>query len=260
VSAQLRAIRAAFRQEWKQVFNPGDMLYPVVSAAGPAIAAGYVVGRGDNPAAISYVFVGAALMALWTLNVFYTGWSLSSEHAQGTLDLTMTSRTPLMLVIFGKALGITAWMVPAAIVSFLIVLGFSGGIPPVDSPSLLVVSGLLAFASVVAFSFIFAPVAFLMGARGGFFNALMPLGTVLSGFLYPIGLLPSELEVLARALPSAWAMDAVVRSVTGDGETWRIAADWAAACCLIVLLLALTAVAFREAEKRVRISGNLGTI
>jgi ABC-type multidrug transport system permease subunit len=99
-----------------------------------------------------------------------------------------------------------------------------------------------------------------MGARGGFFNALMPLGTVLSGFLYPIDILPAGLELAARLLPAAWAMDAVVRSVNGTGETWRVVVDWAVASGLIAVLAILSVAAFQAAEKRVRVAGSLGTI
>jgi ABC-2 type transport system permease protein len=259
-AAGRRAVVVSFRQQWKRTFTPGDMFFPILSATGPALAAGWVVGNSDNAVAVSYVFVGASLMAVWTLSVFYTGWSLADEHAQGTLDLLITTRTPLVLIMFGKALGIAAWMLPSAVTSFLIVLAFSNRVTPVEEPVLLLVSGLLALASVIAFSFIFAPIGFLMGARGGFFNALMPLGTVLSGFLYPIDILPAGLELAARLLPAAWAMDAVVRSVNGTGETWRVVVDWAVASGLIAVLAILSVAAFQAAEKRVRVAGSLGTI
>jgi ABC-2 type transport system permease protein len=253
-------MRASFLQQWKQTWNLGDTLFPIVSAAGPALAAGWIVGQSSNDAAVSHVFFGAALMAVWTLGVFYTGWSLSVEHFQGTLEIVMTSRTPLMLVLLGKALGITAWMMPSAVASVLIVLAFAGEVTPVAAPGLLAVSAVMALASVIVTSFIFAPVGFLSGARGGFFNALMPLGTVLSGFLYPIGVLPAALEVVARCLPSAWAMDAVVRSISGRGSAWTVVADWAVASLLVAVLIGATAAAFRIAERRVRVSGSLGAV
>ena len=254
--SNLRAVRACFRQQWRLVFTPYDISFPVLTALAPAIGAGWVVGNSGNPLAVSYVFVGAALMALWTLGVFYTGWTLASEHYQGTLDLLMTTRTPVFLVILGKALAILAWQLPASVVSFFVVLAFSGGITPVAQPGLLFISGVLAVFAVVAFSFIFAPIGFLAGARNGFFTAFMPLGAAVSGFLYPIGVLPDALEAFARCLPSAWAMESVVRSVNGS-PTDRIFTDWAVAVALIVTYLVATAWLFRLAEARVRVTGNL---
>jgi ABC-2 type transport system permease protein len=254
----LRAMRGSFRQEWKQHLGVSDIMHPIFSALGPAIAAGYIVGKSGNEVAISYVFIGSTLMALWSLGVFTTGWSLAGEHFQGTLDLLITTRTPLTLVLLGKALAIMVWLVPSAVVSFVTVLAFSQAVTPVDRPALLLVSSALAIVSVVAFSFIFAPMGFLMGARGGFFNAFVPLGTVMSGFLYPIGLLPVWMEAVARLLPSAWAMDAVVRSVNGSGETWQIFADWGLAIVLCAVFFALATLLFGVSEKQVRVSGNLG--
>ena len=121
---------------------------------------------------------------------------------------------------------------------------------------MLFVSGVLAVVAVVAFSFIFAPIGFLAGARNGFFTAFMPLGAAISGFLYPIGVLPQSLEAVARCIPSAWAMESVVRSVNG-AETGRILTDWGVSAALIVLYLFATAVMFRLAEARVRVTGNL---
>jgi ABC-2 type transport system permease protein len=249
-------VAACFKQQWRLTFTPYDISFPILTALAPAIGAGWVVGESGNPVAVSYVFVGSALMALWTLGMFYTGWSLAAEHFQGTLDLLLATRTPVFFIILGKALAIFAWQLPAAAVSFFIVLAFAGGITPVAEPGLLFVSGMVAVLAVLAFAFIFAPLGFLSGARAGFMNALMPLGAAVSGFLYPIGLLPSGLEAFARCLPSSWAMESVVRSVNGSSEA-AIMTDWAVSLALVAVYLVATAGLFRLAEMRVRVTGNL---
>jgi ABC-2 type transport system permease protein len=257
LAADRRAVFACFKQQWRLTFTPYDISFPILTALAPAIGAGWVVGGSGNPVAVSYVFVGSALMALWTLGMFYTGWSLATEHWQGTLDLLLATRTPVFFVILGKAIAILAWQLPAAGVSFLVVLAFAGEVTPVAKPAMLFLSGLVAVLAVLAFAFVFAPLAFLSGARAGFINALMPLGAAVSGFLYPIGLLPPGLEAFARCIPSAWAMESVVRSVNGS-STPAIVTDWAVSIALIVAYLAATAVLFRIAEARVRVTGNLG--
>jgi ABC-2 type transport system permease protein len=257
VRKYLRAVRFAFKQQWKRTFTAYDMFFPILTALAPAIGAGYVVGNSGSAVAVSYVFVGVGLMSLWTLGVFYTGWSLADEQYEGTLDLLMTTRTPVVLVVFGKALAITAWQAPAAVVSFFVVLAFAHGRTHVEDPALLLVSGLVAIGAVVAFSFIFSPLGFLLGARGGAYNALMPLGAAISGFLYPIGLLPSGLEAIARCIPSAWAMEAVVRSVDGSEGFSRLLADWTVAAGLTAFYLLMAVWLFRLAEQRVRGSGAL---
>ena len=254
----IRAVIAAFNAQWRQMLTPAGLLFPFFNSLGPAITVGYIVGRSGNPTAVSYVFVGASLMALWSTGVFTTGWSLSAEHGEGTLELTMTSRTPLAVVLFGKAIAIMASLLVSTAVVFLIVLAFSQRFTPVANPLALFGSGLVALAAVIVTSFFFAPFSYLQGARGGFFNAIMPAGTVLSGFLYPVGLLPAGLEAVARLLPTSWAMEAVVRSVEGGSSTWQILGDWAVAFALMLVTLAVAAALFRMAERRVRVNGNLG--
>ena len=61
MAAYLSAIRAAFKQQWREQFTLGGTLAPLLSALSLAIGVGWVVGRSDNPVALSYVFVGAPL-------------------------------------------------------------------------------------------------------------------------------------------------------------------------------------------------------
>jgi ABC-type multidrug transport system permease subunit len=260
MEAYARALMGAFKQQFKVMLTPLGMLFPFFNSLGPAVTIGYVVGRSGNETAIAYVFVGASLMALWSTGVFTTGWSLSDEHFQGTLELTMTSRTPVMLVMLGKTLAIMASLLISTAVVFLVVLAFAQRFTPVENAALLFVSGLLALASVIAAGFVFAPLSFLQGARGGFFNAIMPAGTVFSGFLYPVDLLPQGLEMIARLFPTAWAMDAVVRSINGDGSAWQVLGDWAVCALLILALFGISAALFRTAERRVRHSGVLSRV
>jgi ABC-2 type transport system permease protein len=259
VTPYLRAIAAAFSQQWHQQLTPSSTLAPLLSSASLAIGVGWIVGASDNPDALAQVMVGAPLMGLWQMGVFRSGWALELERSQGTLDLMMTTRTPLVLIIFGKALSIMASQVLTAIVTLAILLGVAGRFVSVDNLPLLAGSTVLAIAGVVATSFIFTPFTFLVGGRGGFFNAIMPLGTVLSGFLYPTGLLPAVLEVPARLLPTAWAMQAALHSTQGTGSHLQVFGEWLIAASLTLAFLALTALLFRKAETRARVTGDLAT-
>lgn len=256
----LNAVRYAFLQQWKQMLVFGGIVSPVIGALGPAVVIGYIAGRSGNLTAISYVFVGASLSMIWNTGIFRTGWSLAQEHSAGTLDLMMTTRTPVALIMLGKALAIILFGSINGVVTFLIVLGISRHVPPVDNALLFLVSGLVALTAVIVSSFFFAPFSFLVGVRGGFFNAIMPFGAVVSGFLYPIDVLPGSLEAVARLLPTAWAMQAVVDSLDGTASNLTVVLDLAVALALSALLMAAAFVLFLKAEQRVRLSGSLGSV
>ncbi len=259
LAGDLRAVAAAFRQQWSgEMLRPAMIYSPFMQVLGPAIAVAWIVGQSRNPMALTYALVGAALMQVWMWTVHRTGWSVANEHEMGTLELMMTTRTPLPLVMFGKSLAIIAFMtLPGLMTAGLVVLA-AGGLPPVAQPVAFGFSILLAMVTVVATSFIFAPVSYLLGAKGGFFNGIMPLGAAISGFLYPSDLLPPVLQAMARALPTSWAMAAVVRAQTSPSFDAAMAREWAVAAGLTGLSFAFALWMFSAVERRVRVLGNLG--
>ena len=93
----------------------------------------------------------------------------------------------------------------------------------------------------------------------GCYQCIFDIGTVLSGFLYPVTQLPGALQIAARFLPTSWAMEGVIRSVEGSASNWRIAGDWSAALAIAAVYLALTFLMFRKVEKRLKVTGALGT-
>jgi ABC-2 type transport system permease protein len=254
----VRAVRASFVQQWKQMFFVESIVSPIIGALGPAIVVGWIAARSGNATAVAYVFLGASLSMIWNTGIFRTGRSLANEHVLGTLDLLMTTRTPLAVLMFGKALAVICFGGINGAVTFGVVLAFAGHVPPIDNVALFLVAGLTAILAVVVSSFFFAPFSYLVGVRGGFFNAIMPFGAVVSGFLYPIDVLPRSLEAVARCLPTAWAMQALVDSIESGPSDLRIAGDLAAAMALSAALLALSYVLFVKAERRVRVTGSLG--
>jgi ABC-2 type transport system permease protein len=260
LSHYARAVTASFRQQWKQMFFLESIASPIIGALGPAIVIGWVAGHSGNMTAMAYVFIGASLSMMWNTGIFRTGRSLASEHVMGTLDLLMTTRTPLPVLMFGKALAVIAFGAINGLVTFAVVLAFTQRMPAIDSTGLFLAAAVVALIAVVVSSFLFAPLSYLVGVRSGFFNAIMPFGAVVSGFLYPIDVLPAWLEAVARCLPTAWAMEAAVHAIEASASDGRVLADLAVAIGLSAALLAVSCVLFLKAERRVRITGDLGVM
>ena len=231
---------------------------PIIGALGPAIVVGWVAGRSGNLTAMAYVFIGASLSMMWNTGIFRTGRSLANEHIAGTLDLLMTTRTPLPVLMFGKALAVIAFGAINGLVTFAVVLAFTQRLPSIDNVALFFLAAVVALQAVVVSSFFFAPFSYLVGVKSGFFNAIMPFGAVVSGFLYPIDVLPGWLEAVARCLPTAWAMEATVDAIDASSSDVRVLLDLAAALALSATLLALSYGLFLKAERRVRVTGDLG--
>lgn len=232
---------------------------PSMQILRPAIVIAWITSQTTNPLAISYAIVGTGLMQIWMWTVHRTGWSVSTEHVWGTLELMMTTRTPPPVVMFGKCLASLAFMsIPGALAGLLVLLASPIGLPPIAHPTAFGLAVVLTMATVVATSFVFAPVAFLVGARGGFFNGIMPLGAAIAGFAYPTALLPPALRVLAAGVPTSWGMSAVIRAQSEPRLTPAFFQDCALAAVLTGVALGFSFWLFDVVEKRVRVVGNLG--
>jgi len=248
-------MRAGFVQQWSESVRPANMAFAFLSAVGPASVIAWIARHSDNDAVLPYIIVGAALMAMWRSTVLSVGFSLLAEQMRGTLDLLMGTRTPVATVMFSKAMAIMASTALTGLSVTVVVLLIADRTPAISRDAFFVFSTVLALVAVMSMSFIFAPFGFLVGGRAGFLNAVMALGP-LAGLVYPVTLLPAPFEVLARCVPSSWAMEAVVRSADG-ASTASIATDWAAAILTGAIYVGVSLKLFAVAERRVRVSGVL---
>ena len=257
VMGHLYALRGAFLQQWRVTASRYQVLLIAISQVPTAAAAAWIARASAEPGISLAIAVGAAFVVIWNVTVFRTGFSLLDERWAGTLELNLLSRSPLTLVMLGKSLAFVVFFALVGLLSFAAALLVAREIASIEHATAFALSLTLVVLAVVALQFLFAPLSFLVGAQGGFFNAIMPLGVVLSGFFYPISLLPNWFEWLARLLPTAWAMEALVWSINGKEGLGRVALNWAPAVALLVAFALLEFGLFVRAERRARLSGGL---
>jgi ABC-type polysaccharide/polyol phosphate export permease len=254
----INAIGAAFIQQWKEVASSLMNIVYFIGAIPTAIVLAWVAKNSGNSEVLTYLLVGGPLINMWNSVIFRTGWSLSGEMSGRTLDFTLVSRTPLMLAMWGKSLAQLVYGIPTWITSLVTMLLFIRQMPSVaDYPSL-VVSVILIMVGLSVFSLFMSPLMVLVGGRAGFFNIFMGLGVMISGFMFPIDRLPYGLMVIARLLPTSWAMSGVWQSITGYDSYWSVLFAWGACLLTSVLILFFTYLMFRAVEKRIRVTGILG--
>lgn len=218
----------------------------------------WITTQSPDSRPIAYISVGVILMAMWQTCVFFAGRSLASEFYEGTVDYTMVSRIPLRVVMLAKSVATLAIAIPSSLIAFATVQIVSRELIDVERPLLLLVSMVVAAWSITVVGYLFAPLFVLVQGRGGFFNAFQPLGIVLSGFLYPISQLSDEVQIVARLLPTSWAMDSVTRSIDPGESLVRVYADWGAALGVSVVMLGATLFMFSKVENALRRNGNVG--
>ena len=255
----LYALAGSFRQQWKVSLSSQQHLDWLLGILPQIFIVLWMAGQSDDRTVFDYVAVGSLFWVLWTMTVFRIGSSLTHEFYEGTLEAGLTSRTPLMLIILGKAAAVMVLSLIASTLVMVVVLGVLQHWIDIASIPLLIVSVGFVTLALFATGFIFAPAMVLLQGRGGFYQALIPFGIVFTGMLYPVRLLPDSIEPIARFIPTSWAMESVMRSMQTGSLSMRMAGDWATTLALTLLFMGLTYLMFRVVERRIRVNGSLGT-
>jgi ABC-2 type transport system permease protein len=253
----IRAIYGAFVLQLKiTTVNIGSFSFLLEAIPMVAVLA-WVATQSDNVSVLTYLMVGAPLMAIWNGMIFRAGWSLNNELFGHTLDFAIISRTPVIAMLFGKTLAQVFYGIPSGLAALFTMFLITRQLPEVASLPLLIVSLFLVIISLAIAGLAIAPFMVLVGGRAGFFNAIIPFGAVLSGFIFPITRLPIGLEVIARLIPTSWAMDGVWQAINGPDSFWSIAGTWGACILTSVFLLIISCLMFKVVEKRIRVTGIL---
>lgn len=253
----LYAIRGAYFQQLRMLMDLGDYVGTVFLAAPIIGAVIWIASQGIGAIPSPYLSVGIFLTVVWVLILFRIGFSLAMEFFLGTLDHTLISPTPLFGIMIGKVAAFITIAIPPGAVSSALALLVSQESIDVVSPGLTAVSAGFAVLGAVAVTYTLAPL-FLLSRNAGYFSApFAHLGMVLGAFLYPVSLLPTGVEVVARFMPTPWAMDGVMRSIESGGMSWRYAGDWGMALLVSLAYLGLTYLLFRKVETRIRVTGSL---
>jgi ABC-type multidrug transport system permease subunit len=255
----LRAIFASFMQQLKNTsFNVGSLNYSI-GAISSIIVYSWIANQTQDQSRISYLLAGAPFMAIWSGVAFRTGWSLDSEIGYNTLEFALISRTPMVVILFGKALAQLAYAIPVGALSLLVMSLLTHHPPAAANLPLFLVSVFFILAGVAVVSLVFAPILVLVGGRAGFFNGILPFGIILSGFVFPPESLPLVFRVISWIMPTSWAMSGAWQSIKGPESVWTVIFAWIMCILASLFLFIVTIFLFRKIEDRIRITGRLGS-
>jgi ABC transporter DrrB family efflux protein len=176
----------------------------------------YIFGGAIEAGTLGYV--GFVVPGLLTTMLIWQGMgaaiSVTEDQAQGLFDRLRSLPIPRTAVLSGRAVADTttqAWgLLVMTIVSFLVGFRLHGGIG----------AGLLAFALIIVFSFVFEWVFIATGLYAGNAQAAQGMALILVPFTFvssayvPVSSMPSGLRAVAAQQPVTYMIEAV-RSLTG---------------------------------------------
>lgn len=188
--------------------------------------------RGGNYAI--FVVVGGGMTGLWSSLLFLCGNAITRDRWSGTLETLVGLPTPLSVITLGRNVAFVIQSLLSMVMSYLLASIFLGYPLSLAQPLLFTLSVGLTVVSFVCFGLMIAPIFLLNPIVQRFQNGLEFPVFILSGFLFPIVLLPGWTTPLSYALAPYWAARALHAAAQGSDEFGGVAFNW-----LMLLLLAL---------------------
>ncbi len=205
-----------------------------------------------------FVVVGSGLTGLWSSLLFVSGNAITHERWTGTLEGLVGMPTPLWLVVLGKNLAHVIQSLGSMVLAYVLVSLLSGYPITIQQPLFFAASTLFIVISFVCFGLLLSPLFIVNPDVQRFQNGLEYPVYILSGFLFPILLLPGWTNPLSYMLAPYWAAVSLHDSAAGQATLENIAFNWGMMLILSAVYLLISAFLFRRMLEKARRDATLG--
>lgn len=223
---------------------------------------GYALARsaGSETPDLIYTIVGGGIMGLWSGMLFTSLYDITLDRVEGTLELIVGSPTSLNTVLAARVLTNVLTSAASLVAAFVVAAaGFRFTLTRAALPSfaMSLIIVLAAFWCMGVFLANFHAWSRITGTMANYLE--MPVAVV-SGFMFPVSVLPVWLVPLATILPLPWAVAALNASLTESAETFVVRQDWLIALGLSLFYLLLARRLGRFVHDKIRLTGELHSI
>ncbi|MFP3854442.1 MAG: ABC transporter permease [Anaerolineales bacterium] len=205
-----------------------------------------------------FVVVGSGLTGLWSSLLFVSGNAITNESWTGTLEGLVGMPTPLWMVVLGKNLAHVLQSLGSMVLAYVVVSLLTGYPITIAQPWAFAASTLFVVISFVCFGLLLSPLFIVNPDVQRFQNGLEYPVYILSGFLFPILLLPGWTNPLSYILAPYWAARSLHSAAAGEATMAGLALDWGVMILLSVLYLLVSAFLFRRMLEKARRDATLG--
>lgn len=208
-------------------------------------------GKGDLSL---YAMIGVALIGMWNVNLWTSGFVVFNERRGGTLELLLATPGSLMLVLFGKSLSNSVVSLGAMVITLLTGALLFGVRLNLSNPLGFVGALLLTVLALTTLGLLFATLFVLTRTARNMTQLLNYPIFILSGLTFPITILPLWTRPFSWILAPFWGNQALIQATTlGDLSSFSYL--WLVLLTIFYYVLALYA--FRKIEYIARVKGGL---
>lgn len=206
---------------------------------------------------IIYMVIGSGMTGLWSTCLFISGGAISHERWTGTLELIVSTPTPVWVIVVGKVLSNVLQSLASMVISYALALVVFGYTPTIEHPLLFALSLLLAVVTYSCFALLISPAFMLNPEVRRLSNGLEFPIYILGGFMFPIALLPFWTTPFSYLLSPYWAARALHAASSQWSGYGELALAWGMMLGLGVVYLLGARVLFRIMLHRARVNATL---
>ena len=255
----IKAVSWSFRHQAIQFLADPQWIIPSIIAPFLfTVVALFMYGSVDGPVVLTAV-LGGGVLGMWGNTLFTSGYSISYDRYNGTIEPIMLTPTHLIDVIAGRSLWNTLiGLLNAGLVFIAAQIIFRVGVTVADPVMFFLMLGMTLF-SLATIGMTFAALYVLTRASFVVMTILEFPIYVFSGALFPISVL-GKLEPISYILAPSWGVDAMKTAAVAGHESitaFGIYFDVAVMILLMVIYIAAAYILFGVIERNIRNSGTL---
>ncbi|MGD8604581.1 MAG: ABC transporter permease [Anaerolineales bacterium] len=253
----LRVVRLSFEMALRHSATDLFIIFGVVFQPLIVAVLGLYMLQGRGGDYAIFVVVGSGLTGLWTSLLFISGNSITQERWTGTLEMLVGVPTPLIVVVLGKNLAYVLQSFLSMVVAYILAAVLFGAQLQVSHPLFFAISILFTILAFVSFGLVIAPLFVMNPEVRRWQNGLEYPVYILSGFLFPILLLPGWTTPISKILAPYWAAQALHASTTGAPTLETMLGYWGIMLLYSLIYLAVSGTLFRRMLVRARREASL---
>ncbi len=225
-------------------------------------AVGYFLARTAGRTQIDFIhtIIGSGVMGLWSTLLFTSFFDLRADRREGTLELLVGSPTSIFSILSIRAFANVLLGSFSFLLSMLVAMSLFGfSIPPGNLPAFLVSLAIMLFGFWCLGIFL-AHWPVVSRLSGLFLNYLeLPIG-MLTGFMFPVSLLPAWAQWLSMLTPLSWAFKGLSASFQPDINLPSLWANWMITLGISIVYLVGTYLMSKRVQDMIRVTGELSSV
>lgn len=225
-------------------------------------AIGYFLARAAGQTNIDFmhIIIGSGVMGIWGTVLFTSFFDIRADRRDGSLELLVGSPTSLFSILAVRAftnvlLGTSSFVL--SVITAMLLFNFS---PPLGNLPFILISLVILLFGFWCIGIFLAHWPVVSRLSGLFINYLELPVAILTGFMFPVNLLPTWAQWLAALTPMVWAFNGLSASFQPNITVSNLWINWSFAFGISCVYLVVTFFMSKRIQDMIRVSGELSSV